>query len=121
MRLCMDAGHGFVISDRSFTSRILNFYWKFMEMIYQAFMEKRLRRLAFMLFLLVLCMLSAVLLFALMVTAFNTSGIGALSIPVAFACAIVFEVVRYYFYRSFFLQQLARFAAWSIAMNRGKE
>ncbi|BBB63379.1 hypothetical protein UNDKW_5106 [Undibacterium sp. KW1] len=90
-------------------------------MMFQSFLRKKLRRLATTLFFLVLCMLSAVAVFALLVTALNATGAGAMAIPGAFVCVIFYELGRYFFYRSFFMQQLARFAAWKQVLDESKE
>ncbi|MFZ6711243.1 hypothetical protein [Undibacterium sp. TC9W] len=90
-------------------------------MMYQSFLRKKFRRLATTLFFLVLCMLSAIAVFALLVTALNATGAGAMAIPGAFVCVIFYELGRYFFYRSFFMQQLARFAAWKQVHDESKE
>ncbi len=90
-------------------------------MIYQAFLKKRLRRLVLTLIFMLLCMFSAVAMFGLAVTALNVSGAGALSVPLAFAIILLLEVTRYFFYRSFFLQQFARLAAWNFTLDRSQQ
>ncbi|MCH8621260.1 hypothetical protein [Undibacterium sp. TS12] len=89
-------------------------------MIYQPFLEKRLRRLAVTMALLVLSIITAIAMFALHIVAFNASGAGGMAVPFAFACVVLCEVVRYFFYRSYFLQQLSRFAAWKQELNGNK-
>lgn len=65
-----------------------------------------------MLLALLVCLLSGLAVFALLITALSASGAGNLALPGAFVCLALFELARYWFYRSFYRQQLARFAAW---------
>ncbi|MES2038808.1 MAG: hypothetical protein V4495_13330 [Pseudomonadota bacterium] len=90
-------------------------------MMYQAFLQKKLRRLATTIFFLIICMISAVAIFALLVTALNAAGAGAMAIPGAFICVIFYELGRYFFYKNFFMQQLARFAAWKQVLDESEE
>lgn len=90
-------------------------------MMYQVFLRKKLRRLLTTMFFLVLCVASAIAIFALLVTALNAAGAGVMAIPGAFICVILYELGRYFFYRSFFMQQLARFAAWKQVLDESEE
>lgn len=90
-------------------------------MMYQSFLQKKKRRLAITIFFLALCMTSAIAIFALLITALNAAGAGALAVPGAFVCVVFYELGRYFFYRSFFMQQLARFAAWKQVLNESDE
>ncbi len=88
--------------------------------MFEAFLAQKKRRFIISIAGLLLCLLSGFAVFSLLISALSASGAGAMAVPGAFVCLLIYEFARYFFYRSFYVQQLARFAAWKQAEIEGK-
>lgn len=80
--------------------------------MFDAYLKRKRHRAFVMCCFFLLCLASGIVLFALLITALSASGAGALAIPGAFVCILTYEAGRYFFYKSFYMQQLTRVLAW---------